>query len=883
MSERLRRTLPVIIGFAFFLAALAVLGVELRSTSWRTLTHNALEIPLWRLGIAAALTALNYVVLTGYDQLAFATIGRSLPRMRIMMASFLAYAIANNVGFAMLSGASVRYRFYTRWGITAEELSGIVFSYSVTFWIGLLSLGGLVLAIGPLPDAARQLVPFPVAPLGWLLMSVCAGYIVATAVRRQPLQVGRFELPLPPPRIAVAQLAISVVDWVVAAAVLYVLLPASGLTWLEFLGAFLAAMLLGMASHVPGGAGVFEGLMVLLLKPHLSSAELVPVFIVYRGVYYLAPLSLALLGLVADELHQRREQAARVGAAIGELTEQLTPRLLAVFAFLAGIVLLFSGATPAAAGRLTWLSRFFPIGVIEVSHFAGSIVGAALLLLSQGISRRLDAAYYLSVVAIVAGIAAALAKGFDYEEAMLLTFLLVLLWRARPAFTRRAAFFDTRFSAEWIAALASAVIASIWLGLFAFKHIDYSHELWWQFELHDEVSRFLRASVGAAVVVLLFGIARLMRHAPHEFMEPTDADLAAARAVIAAQKATTPNLVYLRDKSVLFSEDKKAFVMYGVQGRTWVAIGDPVGPPERMDEMIRLLLERCDDFGGTPVFYEVGAQHLHRYADLGLTFVKLGEEARVDLTAFTLTGGAASRLRQTLRRLEKDGASFRVVAVEDVPAVLPRLREISDEWLAAKAGAEKGFSLGFFDEAYVRRFPVGVIECRGRIQAFANLWLGSDRNELSIDLMRYGPEAPKSVMEALLIHLMVWGKAEGYRWFALGMAPLAGVGHSPLATQWNKIGAFLYEHGEPVYGFQGLRAFKEKFNPVWEPRYLAYPGGLKLPLILADIAALIAGGYRQVFRRPRDSAKTERTSTWRLPDGGDGPVRAALAATSRRT
>ena len=466
-------------------------------------------------------------------------------------------------------------------------------------------------------------------------------------------------------------------------------------------------MLLGMASHVPGGAGVFEGLMVLLLKPHLSSAELVPVFIVYRAVYYLAPLSLALLGLVADELHQRREQAARVGAALGELTEQLTPRLLAVFAFLAGMVLLFSGATPAAAGRLTRLSRLFPIGVIEVSHFAGSVVGAALLLsvagdqpparcgvLPECRSRSSPASQPRSL------------KGFDYEEAMLLAFVLVLLWRARPAFTRRAAFFDTRFSAEWIAALASAVIASIWLGLFAFKHVDYSHELWWQFELHGEASRFLRASVGAAVVVLLFGIARLMRHAPHEFIEPTEADLAAAGAVIDAQTATTPNLVYLRDKSVLFSKDKKAFVMYGVQGRTWVAIGDPVGPPERMDEMIRLLLERCDDFGGTPVFYEVGAEHLHRYADLGLTFVKLGEEARVDLAAFTMTGGAASRLRQTLRRLEKDGARFRVVAAEDIPAVLPRLREISDEWLTAKAGAEKGFSLGFFDEAYVRRFPV---------------------------------------------------------------------------------------------------------------------------------------------------------------------------------
>src|SRR4029079_7525815 len=117
----------------------------------------------------------------------------------------------------------------------------------------------------------------------------------------------------------------------------------------------------------------------------------------------------------------------------------------------------------------------------------------------------------------------------------------------------------------------------------------------------------------------------------------------------------------------------------------------------------------------------VGADHLSRYADLGLTFAKLGEEARVDLSTFTLVGGGSSRLRQTVRRLEKEGRTFRVASVEEVPAILGELREISDEWLPPRTGAEKGFSLGFFDEAYVRRFPVALIEHGGRIDAFANL------------------------------------------------------------------------------------------------------------------------------------------------------------------
>jgi phosphatidylglycerol lysyltransferase len=174
---------------------------------------------------------------------------------------------------------------------------------------------------------------------------------------------------------------------------------------------------------------------------------------------------------------------------------------------------------------------------------------------------------------------------------------------------------------------------------------------------------------------------------------------------------------------------------------------------------------------------------------------------------------------------------------------------VSDDWLAAKASAEKGFSLGFFAEDYVSRFPVAVIEQGGRIQAFANIWRSTDHAELSIDLMRYRRDAPSSVMEALLVHVMNWGREQGYKSFVLGMAPLSGFADSPVATLWNRLGAFLYEHAESIYNFQGLRAYKEKFDPAWEPHYLAYPGGLRLPRIMADVSALVAGGYRQIFRK----------------------------------
>jgi phosphatidylglycerol lysyltransferase len=714
--------------------------------------------------------------------------------------------------------------------------------------LGLLMLGGVSLVSAP---NAVATLPWPrwTVPVGWLFIGVAVAYVILVAIWRVPIRVRGFSVPSPRFRLAIAQLTVSAIDWTLAAGVLYVLLPASPATFVNVLAGFLLAQLLGLASHIPGGIGVFEGLIVFALSPFLTASQLVPALVVYRAIYYALPLSVALIGLVVDEALLRRAHAVRFAVSIGRITERMTPQMLATFTFVAGVVLLFSGATPADADRLHWLDRLLPLGVIEASHVTGSIAGAVLLLLSQGLARRLDAAYYLTMVTVIAGVVASLLKGVDYEEALLLVGLIAVLRVSRPAFNRKAAFFATRFSTAWIAAVVAALVASVWLGLFAFKHVEYSHDLWWQFELEDNASRFLRGSVGAATVVLLFAVARLLRHAPHEVEPPSEQDLEDAGRIIAAQDSTFPYLVYLEDKALLFDERREAFIMYGVQGRTWVALGDPVGPPANVPNLIRLFIARCDDFGGTPVFYEVGTKYLHHYADFGLTFVKVGEEARVDLERFTLDGPRGARFRQLVRRLEKDGGVFRVLPTGEVRERMDELRAVSDDWLRSRSVAEKGFSLGCFEPDYIARFPAAVVECGQQIEAFATLWPGLMGQEVSTDLMRHHHEAPRSVMEALFTHLMIWSREKGYRWFVMGMAPMSGFESSPIAPLWARAGRLLYEHGTPLYNFQGLRAFKDKFDPVWESRYLVYPGGLALLRIAADVSALVSGGYRRIFAK----------------------------------
>ena len=423
---------------------------------------------------------------------------------------------------------------------------------------------------------------------------------------------------------------------------------------------------------------------------------------------------------------------------------------------------------------------------------------------------------------------------------------------SRKAFYRPTALTGDVLTPGWLIALLGVVGASLWVGLLSYRHIDYSNELWWEFAVRGNAPRFLRASAGVVFSAFFIGLWRLFRPAIFEPELPTAAAIADAKAVIDTVPESTPSLALLGDKALLFAESGDAFVMYGVSGRSWIAMGDPVGALDRQADVAWRFKEEADAHGAWPVFYQVAPQRLPIYIDLGLTLLKLGEEAVVPLAGFTLDGGERKWMRRALKDAEKAGLSFEVVTPAAVPALIPELKSISDEWLTGKTVREKGFSLGRFDAAYLAHFPMVLIreslsDRPSRIVAFANLWSGCAGGEISPDLMRRRADAPKCVMDFLFVSLLLWGAGQGYRLANLGMTPLAGLidptlARPELAPLWARAGAFLYGRGESLYNFQGLRGFKEKFSPIWEPRYLASPGGIALPRVLTNVATLIAGG-----------------------------------------
>jgi phosphatidylglycerol lysyltransferase len=600
---------------------------------------------------------------------------------------------------------------------------------------------------------------------------------------------------------------------------------------------------------VPGGIGVFEGGFLFLAASHYQAAHIMASLIIYRAIYYFMPLLLSSFILVTYELRLYQIMRKRLVSTAVNVIESTIPQILSILLMLGGAILLFSGATPALKDRLHWLEYLIPLPVMELSHLFGSIAGVMLLLLSQAVRRRVDAAYFATIAMLVLGIIASLGKGLDYEEALILSAMLLLFIPAKKHFYRKSALLQLDLSAQWLTLALMVVVGSTWLGFFSHKHIEYSNELWWQFALHGDASRFLRSLVAILVVVTGLAGYRLLTRTAFSLALPSTAELDKAGVIVRQSSDTSSYLALTGDKYLLWSETGNSFLMFDVTNKYWVAMADPVGVEEEYEELAWKLLTQADRHNAKLAFYQVSTRHLPLYLDLGLTLIKLGEEARVPLTAFSLEGSKRSGLRQSFNKLHRQGLLFEIIPAVGVEALLPQLQCISDHWMKDKKAREKRFSLGFFKADYLRHCSVAIIRREGRIIAFANLWELQNKDELSIDLMRYEQEAPNGVMEHLIVSIMLWGKDNGYHWFNLGMAPLYGLENHPLAPIWNKIGNTIFRFGHEFYNFEGLYQYKSKFDPVWQPRYLAAPAGISMASALLSVTTLISGNIKGVFSK----------------------------------
>lgn len=837
--ERLRPWLVGILSLVLAVAVLHALRTVLAEVSYADIVNEVAAMPTPRLVWAFLATALSFLALSGYDASGLRYVGARVKRSAVVLISFIAYALGNTIGLGVLTGGAVRMRLYTAAGVEPGKIVSLIAFNATAFGLGMTAFGaaGLLWGAHEVADVAR--LP------AWLLRLIAAGalagiaaFVVLCVFRRSIRVFGRWELRLPPAKLAMTQLAISALDLAASAAVLWVLLPEGVIGLPTFAAFYTIGVALGVLSHVPGGIGVFEATILLACAGRAPVEQIAGALVLYRVIYYLLPLALAATLLAMYEL--------RLGAAapVGRAAVKLSPMLLAALTMIGGAMLLISGVTPEASDAENLLALHVPLTVVEAAHFIGSVAGVVMLFVARGLISRLDAAWWAALIlSLLAGVLA-IPKGIDVYEAALLGLLATLLVISRKQFDRSSALFAMTFEPGWWLSIALILAASTWVMFFVYRDVAYAHELWWQFEFDANAPRSLRALMGGALTALAIALWQAFREPKGRVAAPSAADIDRAAAIVGRQPLAEAGLALMGDKSLLFSQAGDAFIMFGKRGRSWICLFDPVGPMSQWPELIWRFIEMAHVHGGRAAFYQVRPQSLPFYLDAGLQAFKLGEEAHVPLQDFNLKGSRRANLRHSVNRAGREGLAFEVIRPQPGSAQLAEIRAVSAAWLASQNTREKGFSLGSFEEAYVLRQPIAVVRQQQRIVAFATLLSTGARVEASVDLMRHVPDMPSGTMDFLFARLMAHFQAAGYQRFNLGMAPMAGMASHELASRWHRFGRFAFERGERFYNFRGLRSFKQKFDPVWEARYLAAPGGLAPLFALTDVAALIGGGFR---------------------------------------
>ncbi len=798
---------------------------------------------------ALSLTALSYFLLTLYDALALNVIGKPLPYRTAALASFTSYALSHNLGLALLTGGSARYRVYRAAGLDAPDIARVIATASMTFWSGVVVMAGAALAFHPghLPFASFEMPLALQRVIGAAILGATVAFLFFASGERKNVRLLRWRMALPSAPQSLAQIAIAGIDLAAASAALYILVPGVAVHGFPaFYLAYALAIIVAMLSHVPGGIGVFEA-VILSASPNIDKPGLLAALVAYRAIYYLMPLLVAAALLAAHEHRNLKKPLSTALDVTQSFAAAIAPMLLSALAFAGGVVLLVSGSLPGVPHRLGLLSEFLPLPFVEASHIGASLAGTGLLLLAPGLYRRLDGAFLLTRTLLLAGAAFSLVKGIDFEEAAILLTIAGLLQSTRRAFYRHTTLTANFLSPSWLIAVTTALGLSLWIGLFAFKHVAYQSDLWWEFAWKGDSSRFLRASFGTAIALVAALLILLFR--PIKSDQSTTDRRLKSDFVFDTCERTDAMLAWTGDKRFAYSPSGNAFVMYQVQGHSWIVMGDPVGPKNEWPDLLWQIRDRADAAQGRLLLYQITTEALPLAIDLGLHLAKYGEEARVPLAQFLLDGPDARSLRHASRRAKREGAVFEIVRAKNVVALMQQLRVVSDGWLKAKGHDEKTFSVGHFDPAYLARFDLALVRAEGHIVAFANIWATPNHAEISVDLMRHADVMPYGTMDFLFVQLMLWAKDQEYRWFALGIAPLAGIEARRLAPIWARAGAFLYRHGEGFYGFEGLRAYKDKFSPVWEPRYIAGPTGIALARALIDLQTLVGGGRHSAARK----------------------------------
>jgi uncharacterized membrane protein YbhN (UPF0104 family) len=614
------RHLPAALGVCLLLGAIYVVQREFRNLRVEDIAQAVEGMPLAALARAFLWTIVSYGVLTFYDRLGTIYAGHKVSYGRVAFASFCAYALSHNLGFAAVSGAAVRYRLYALWGLTPVQIAKTVAFCSLTFALGGMVLGGVILFMEPraVPFFGERLPASAMYGVGAALWAIVAAYVTLSRVFGT-VRLFRHEVSLPGWRMAILQVLLATVDVAVTASIFYALLPAAPhLTWVKFLGVYVASYTAGLAANLPGGLGVFDTAILLGLAPYISAPQIVGAVVIFRIFYYVIPLFLAGSLFAGNEVLLRGGVMLRTAQAIGRWSEPdfgvATATGLTV---LSGVMLLSFGVL-APAPDFSWTGVEFSHVAVEAGQFVPSLIGAGLIVLAIGLSRRVNLAWGATIVLLLLGAGFTAVQGERLWIAGVLFLVVMLVAPFRPYFYRHARLLSGPLEASMAVPLFALIFCILELAAFE-RHVRFlADNSWWEIVLSPVVPNSWRATVAVTVGLALIALWRLVRPGHVDWL-PWNADV---RRRLASLGAKLP----YRAEGVVLGEAERAAIAFRRCGRVLLGLGDPSGAEADRVSAIWRLRDLAQQEGLDPAIWRAGPGLLKVYGDIGLTALPLGPD-----------------------------------------------------------------------------------------------------------------------------------------------------------------------------------------------------------------------------------------------------------------
>ncbi len=604
------------------------------------------------------------------------------------------------------------------------------------------------------------------------------------------------------------------------------------------MGYIISVIFLIVSPFLRGLGAIEVSMTFVLIRYGYNNVDAIAITLLYRFFEFWLPLFLG------------------IGAFFSKVNRLLMRLFPAIFLSVVGIINIVSVLTPVISERVVLLKSFLSPEVIDASNYLVLATGFLLLATAVFLFKGLRTACYFAIILCLVSIIGNITKAIDYEEATVSLIGIIVL-----VATRKQYYIKSNPKRRNVGLKTSLLTASVTLiyGIMGFylldkKHFNIDFSVWQSLRytiqnyfmigtgelipLSKFAGKFLLSIKISGFLSIVFLIYTFVRtYVPHNSV--SEEEIALAKDML--KKYGNSSLDFFKasgDKTIFFSESKKAFVSYRISGNFAVALENPVA--ENMDEMKKCISEfdrYCYQNGMKSIFYRVPEESLEIYQQLRKKDLFLGQEGIVDLSTFKLEGGARKPMRNAINKVIDRGYKTTIHQPPVLDGVLQKIKSVSNEWLNDMNRTEIIFSQGMFNWEELKKQTIITVENpEEKIIAFLNIIPDFVKGEATYDLIRKTSDAPNGIMDFILTELFKYLKTEGFTSVNLGFAPMSGLNEPYTFSE--KSMKFAYEKIQLFAHYKGLREYKQKFDPRWRNKYLIYQNDyelLQMPAVLTNV------------------------------------------------